>query len=78
MSEVRRVISLLDRFTTELVIALSTNIVARLVETTPVDTGWARANWVPSIGVALDTTVGSPEGVSTAAHRHPVAHGSAR
>lgn len=29
-------------------VALTANIQAELMEDTPVDTGWARANWVPS------------------------------
>jgi hypothetical protein len=32
---------------------LSVEIVANLIETTPVDTGWAKANWVPSVGLPV-------------------------
>jgi hypothetical protein len=43
-----------ERYTRGEVIALTLNIDANLRENpplgTPVDTGWARANWVPSIG----------------------------
>lgn len=41
---------------------------ANLVETTPVDTGWARANWVPRVGQPANEPVGSPgsSGVSAA------------
>ena len=35
---------------------------ANLVETTPVDTGWARANWVPRVRTPIDEAVGSPDG----------------
>lgn len=34
---------------------------------TPVDTGWARANWVPSIGDPVDHEVGSREAVDASA-----------
>lgn len=41
-------------------------ITANLVEATPVDTGWARANWVPSIGEPPPTDpVGAPGQPST-------------
>lgn len=29
---------------------VTTETTATLIETTPVDTGWARANWIPAIG----------------------------
>ena len=29
-------------------ISLTLNVLARLIKATPVDTGWARANWIPS------------------------------
>lgn len=38
-----------------------------LKRATPVDTGWARANWVPSVGSPVNTTNGSREAVSAAA-----------
>lgn len=34
----------------KVVTELSLEITAELIERTPVDTGWARANWVPAIG----------------------------
>lgn len=46
--------------------ALVLAITANLIAATPVDTGWARANWVPSIGAPATATAGSPEAVSTA------------
>lgn len=46
----------LDRFTRREIIALAVNIDANLRDNppvgTPVDTGWARANWVPNVGEA--------------------------
>lgn len=40
----------LDRLTTRVVTRLTLDVTANLIEDTPVDTGWARANWVPSMG----------------------------
>ena len=47
---VRAIVRGLDRLTSRVVVKLTLDVTANLVETTPVDTGWARANWVPSIG----------------------------
>lgn len=38
-----------------------------LLDTSPVDTGWFRANWIPSIGSGVTGAEGSREAVSTAA-----------
>lgn len=46
--------------------ALATNCVAELVEATPIDTGWARANWIPSLGRPVVQVVGTPVAPSTA------------
>lgn len=40
----------LEGFTAKGMTALAINMVANLVEATPVDLGWARAGWVPSFG----------------------------
>lgn len=32
---------------------ITLDVTANLIESTPVDTGWARANWVPSIGASV-------------------------
>ena len=47
-------------------VALAVNAHANLVEATPVDTGWARANWIPSLGTPVVTIAGSPKAVSKA------------
>jgi hypothetical protein len=48
----------LDRFTRGEVIALALNVNANLRSNpplgTPIDTGWASANWVPSVGEPFD------------------------
>lgn len=52
---VRGVIRNLKGVTEKVITKLGLDITANLIETTPVDTGWARANWVPSVGApALD------------------------
>lgn len=50
---------------------LALDIVANLVRDpgeggTPVDTGWARANWIPQIGKPADAAVGDNESVGVA------------
>ena len=49
-SKVRRVIKLAEDDLARRVQKLVLDAEANLKESTPVDTGWARANWVPSIG----------------------------
>ncbi len=48
--QVRAIVRGLDRLTERVVTKLTLDVTANLIETTPVDTGWARANWLPSIG----------------------------
>lgn len=54
-TQIKAIVQALDKTTEAVVIRLGLNITANLVETTPVDTGWARANWVPSIGASKRT-----------------------
>ena len=56
---VRVVVSDLDAFTTKFIKRLALNINAELIKRTPIDTGWARANWVPNIGVPFEGTAGT-------------------
>ena len=60
LTNVTKVVTSLEKFTARLLQKVTLNITANLQETTPVDTGWARANWVPSISNpyrGLDTKV---------------------
>lgn len=52
----------LDKFTAKEIVALALNMDANLREDTPVDTGWARANWIPSVGepALLDSHLKDP------------------
>ena len=54
-------IEALNEFVEQVVVGLSTNATANLIEDTPVDTGWARSNWVPTIGVSFEGTAGTRE-----------------
>lgn len=54
------------------VLFLATEIQANLVESTPVDTGWARANWLASVGVPNTSSPGRPKGKSKISKRPKV------
>lgn len=51
--QIRIVVGELERFSSKAIVALVLDITANLIESTPVDTGWARANWVPASGAAI-------------------------
>jgi hypothetical protein len=53
----------LTRAVNELTLAVN----EKLVETTPVDTGYARASWIPSVGSPSSATGGSESAPSSAA-----------
>lgn len=62
----------LDAYVEKAMIALTLRILANLVASprrggTPVDTGWARANWIPQISTAAIETAGTRKGVSRSA-----------
>jgi hypothetical protein len=64
----------MDGFTERTIIELSLNVTANLQEDTPRDTGWARANWIPSVGApaltpALTDEAPSPANVAEARAR---------
>ena len=59
MTSVRVVVESVDGFVEKLIKRLALNVTANLIEDTPVDTGWARANWVPQIGASRSTTAGT-------------------
>ena len=49
-NQVRAIVRALEQVTERVITKITLDTTANLVETTPVDTGWARANWVPAIG----------------------------
>lgn len=59
MSEVTRVMVALNQFLGRIVAEISTEVVAELVATTPVDTGWAQSNWITTLGSARTDPVGT-------------------
>jgi len=64
--QIRVVVNSLEDFLDQLIKKITLDITANLRRAaseggTPVDTGWARANWVPRIGEAFSGTAGSRE-----------------
>ncbi len=76
---IRVVVSALDQFIDGIIKKLVLDIVANLRSApntgygTPVDTGWARANWIPQIGSPRQSAEGSREAVSSGAQDAGVA-----
>ncbi len=66
--QIRGIMRGLDRMTARAVIKITLDVTANLIEDpnqgsvtgTPIDTGWARNNWVPRIGAPFEGTVGDP------------------
>lgn len=58
MSQTRFVIGALEDFTNQTIVRLAFNINAELIEDTPVDTGWASANWFFSVGSPVESNPG--------------------
>ncbi len=50
VSEIDKVLRALEKVTTQVVKKITLDVTANLRIVTPVDTGWARANWIPTIG----------------------------
>ncbi len=69
-ARIRALVVGLERVTERVVTKIALDVTANLVETTPVDIGWARVNWVPAIGspliVDLPGAARTPEGVASA------------
>lgn len=64
-----RIIRELEGLTERVVAGVALEVHAELVESTPVDTGWARANWVPNVGAPGDSSTagqGEPGGAQAA------------
>lgn len=57
----------LENATREATVSLALGVHGRLVEGTPVDTGWARSNWLPSVGVPRGEAVGEPGSLDNSA-----------
>jgi uncharacterized protein CbrC (UPF0167 family) len=63
----------LKSFTEDIVQQITLEVTAVLGEDTPVDTGWAQANWVPNIGSSHVGTVGTKESVTATAKEEGIA-----
>jgi hypothetical protein len=63
-NQIDNIIRLLTNSVSNKVDDLALRIHAGLTKETPVDTGWARANWVPSVGTFPTEPVGSPDNIS--------------
>ena len=51
----------LDRLAERTIKKITLDVTANLIESTPVDTGWARANWIPSVTKSIQDTAGTRE-----------------
>lgn len=58
------VLSTLNSFVSDHAVRVARAIMASLIAETPVDTGWARSNWIATIGQAHTGTVGSKSSVN--------------
>lgn len=67
MANVDVIISELTQFTARQVAGLALGINNGLIRDTPVDTGWAQANWIASIGSPYGGVDGSHEAVTRGA-----------
>lgn len=66
-ANVQRVMNELNRFASRVITLIAVEITSNLIASTPVDTGWARANWLPSVGAPRSSPAGSRESVSSGA-----------
>lgn len=56
----------IDQLTERAVVRVTLNVEDELKRANPVDTGWSRANWIPSVGQPVEGAAGSPDNVSPA------------
>jgi hypothetical protein len=82
--QIQIILAGMDGFVTNIVKKLVLDIVANLQAApseggTPVDTGWARANWIPTVGTASGRPAPRPidRGVATTAAANVFAEGEA-
>ena len=59
------IVAALEGFVEDVMKKVTVETTANLIEDTPVDLGWARANWVPQIGEPRTTVVGTPNDVTS-------------
>ncbi len=71
MADALQVAAELERFVEQIMVKITLDLTANLIQATPVDTGWARANWIPEIGVreiepAIPPAAGGSAGATAA------------
>jgi len=75
--QVRAIVRAVERLTERIITKITLDITANLIEATPVDTGWARANWVPAIGrpfeADLEGITPTPQDAASAGAQQQVA-----
>ena len=59
MTQIRIIVTALKGQAERTVKRLALNATALLIKDTPVDTGWAQGNWIPSVGTPRVSTAGS-------------------
>ncbi len=68
--QIRAIVRGMNGIAERVIRKVTLDVTANLIETTPVDTGWARANWVPSISApfiaSLANAQRTPADVSSA------------
>lgn len=62
MANAQTVADELERFAERVIVKITLDVHANLVEATPVDTGWAQNNWVPELGVRQGPPAPNPGG----------------
>ena len=45
---------------------IAVNVTSELTRVNPVDTGWSKSNWIPSVGASVSVAPGSPENIGPA------------
>lgn len=65
-SDVRRTVQSVKKAAERVIMRIGFEVHSQLVPATPIKTGWARANWVVSIGGPKTTVSGTPETVGVA------------
>lgn len=80
VDQVKKVVGQLERFTERLIVKITLDVTANLIEATPVDTGWAQANWVARIGAPFEEDLSevepSPQAATSAASRQQASLGA--
>ena len=61
MSEARAVTKALEGFVERVARNIGSQVTRDVIRDTPVDTGWARANWIPNKSLPLTGTAGTRE-----------------